>query len=220
MQSTQPTTWVGRHWLAIINSFLALYVFLPILAPILMGFGVTTPARFIYRLYAPTCHQLAFRSIFLGGEQFVYPRDHAHTLTDVTSFEAYATHLAQFHDVSLEGLGVDLMTAGRAFLGTEEMGFKTAICQRDMMIFGFLLLGGILYGMLRKRWKIRPMPLLLFVLLGMAPIAFDGFSQLFSYYIPSLAFRESPPYIRMATGAWFGLSVAWLAFPRIGQTMR
>lgn len=217
---TQPTTWIGRHWLAFINSFLALYVFLPIIAPVLLGLGVTTPARLIYRLYAPTCHQLAFRSIFFSGEQFVYPREHAHTLTDVNSFEEYAQHLDRFHDVSLDGLGVDLMLAGRAFLGNDEMGFKTAICQRDLMIFGALLGGGLLYGALRKRWRIRPMPLLLFILIGMTPIAFDGFSQLFSYYIPSLAFRESPPYLRMATGAWFGLSVAWLAFPRIERTMR
>ncbi len=219
MQTT-PTTWIGRHWLAIINSFLALYVFLPIIAPFLMGLGVTTPARFIYRIYTPTCHQLAFRSIFFGGEQFVYPREHAQTLTSITSFEEYAQHLEQFHDVSLEGLELDLMLAGRAFLGTEEMGFKTAICQRDLMIFGFMLLGGLLFGIMRTHWNIRPMPLLLFVLIGMTPIAFDGFSQLFSYYIPSLAFRESPPYMRIATGAWFGLCVAWLAFPRIGRTMR
>lgn len=220
MQANSQTGWFGRHWLAIINSFLALYVLLPVAAPLMLGVGLTTPARLIYRLYTPTCHQLAFRSIFLGGDQYVYPREHAETLVTVDSFESYVAHLEAFHGVSLDGLGADLMVAGRAFLGTEEMGFKTAVCQRDLMIFGFMLIGGLLYGLARRRWDVRPMPLLAFVLIGMTPIAFDGFSQLFSYFIEDWGYRESPPYLRMATGAWFGLCTAWLIFPHIGRSMR
>ncbi len=213
---TRLTSWVANHWLATINSILALYIFLPIFAPILLLVGLNRPAAIIYRLYSPTCHQMAFRSIFFTGDQFVYPREHAHTLRPLNSFESYAEHLDEFHDIPLEGLSNQLIFAARNFNGNTEMGFKTAICQRDLMIFGFLLLGGLLYGLLRKRGvNVRPLPIVLFVLIGMGPIALDGFSQLFSYYIPSLAFRESPPYLRLGTGALFGFCVAWLAFPYI-----
>ena len=77
-----------------------------------------------------------------------------------------------------------------------------------------------MFGLLRGRFRIRPMPILLFVILGMGPIALDGFSQLFSYYIPALEFRESPPYLRIGTGALFGFCVAWLVLPYIQQGQR
>ena len=211
----RATIWIANHWLATFNSLVGIYVLLPFVAPMLLAGGFARPAAFLYRIYSPTCHQMAFRSIFIGGEQLVYPREHAHTLIEVDSFESYAQHLEQFHEVSLEGLGTDLMLAARHFTGSEQMGYKTAICQRDLMIFGFLLVGGIVYGLLRNRVRIRPMPLILFILIGMGPIALDGFSQLFSYYIPSLAFRESPPYLRLGTGALFGFCVAWLVLPYI-----
>jgi uncharacterized membrane protein len=60
------------HWLALANLFWGLYVGLPLLAPILMNAGWTTPAKVIYTVYRPACHQLPERSYFLGGPQYVY----------------------------------------------------------------------------------------------------------------------------------------------------
>ncbi len=63
---------LARHWLALANLAMALFVGLPIAAPLLMAAGATTPARLIYLVYVPTCHQLPERSYFLGGERLVY----------------------------------------------------------------------------------------------------------------------------------------------------
>ncbi len=213
----RATNWLATHWLFTFNAIIGIYVLLPFIAPMLLANGFQRPAAALYRIYSPTCHQMAFRSVFIGGEQLVYPRAHAHTLAEIASFEDYAAHLEEFHSSSLEGLGNDLIFAARSFNGNEQMGFKTAICQRDLAIFGFLFLGGVLFGLLRTRFRIRPMPLILFVILGMGPIALDGFSQLFSYYIPALEFRESPPYLRIGTGALFGFCVSWLVLPYIQQ---
>ena len=49
------------------------YVGLPLLAPSLMKLGAELPANIIYRMYKPLCHQFAFRSFFLFGEQPFYP---------------------------------------------------------------------------------------------------------------------------------------------------
>lgn len=66
----------------------------------------------------------------------------------------------------------------------------------------------------------------LFVLIGVAPIALDGFSQLFSQFfvgtqLDALAqlfpLRESSPLLRALTGAIFGLSVVWLVYPRLEE---
>ena len=59
--------WLSRHWLGVFNGAAALYVGLPILAPILMNIGATGPAKAIYVAYSPMCHQMAFRSFFLFG---------------------------------------------------------------------------------------------------------------------------------------------------------
>ena len=43
--------WFSRHYLALINTILALYVFLPLLAPVMMKLGQVEPANTIYKLY-------------------------------------------------------------------------------------------------------------------------------------------------------------------------
>ncbi|MGB1253724.1 MAG: DUF2085 domain-containing protein [Candidatus Promineifilaceae bacterium] len=216
----RTTNWISCHWLATFNSFVGMYVLLPLLAPVLLMNGFDRPANWLYTIYAPTCHQMAFRSVFIGGEQTVYPREHAHTLQNVTSFEEYAQHLEAFHEVSLTGLGADLMISARRFTGNNEMGYKSAICQRDLMIFGGVFAGGLIFAVLSKRRHIKPLPIWAFIIFGMGPIGLDGFSQLFSYYIPQLAFRESPPFLRLGTGLVFGLAVAWLALPHLASGMR
>ena len=54
-----------------------------------------------------------------------------------------------------------------------------------------VLLFGLLYGLLRRRVNIPPMPVWAFLLFGMGPIALDGFSQLFSQLLKT--FARSPP---------------------------
>ena len=62
--------WFSRHYLAIFNIMVFLYVGIPFLAPILMKVGADAPAAAIYRVYGFVCHQFAFRSWFLFGDQY------------------------------------------------------------------------------------------------------------------------------------------------------
>ncbi|MCP5098811.1 MAG: DUF2085 domain-containing protein, partial [Chloroflexi bacterium] len=126
--------------------------------------------------------------------------------------------------------------AAQRFLGNEQMGYKTALCERDMSIYGFVLIAGLLYAVLRKRFNIKPLSLWLFILIGMGPIGLDGFSQLFGYYFTPLdgsvatglraslqtfaPLRESTPFLRSFTGAIFGFMLAWLAYPHLDAGMR
>jgi uncharacterized membrane protein len=57
-----------------------------------------------------------------------------------------------------------------------------------------------------------------------APIALDGFSQLFSQlpyqFIQNiLPYRESTPLLRALTGFLFGICTAWFVFPLIEESM-
>ena len=214
---------LAHRWLLFLNLLVAFYVGLPMLAPVLMNAGMTGPANIIYRAYSPMCHQLASRSFFLFGDQPAYPR--AITGSNLTPIEAYMPSIPEFAEASPDPAqwGTFLMPA-RAFRGNEQMGYKMALCQRDISLYLSILIGGLVYGLLRRRGHIRPMPFWLFLLIGIGPIALDGFSQLFSQFfvgtqLDTLArlfpLRESSPLLRSLTGAVFGLSIVWLVYPRL-----
>ncbi|HET6443185.1 MAG TPA: DUF2085 domain-containing protein [candidate division Zixibacteria bacterium] len=225
--------WLSKHWLAVFNTLALIYVGLPILAPALMNAGLETPARVIYRIYSPLCHQMTQRSFFLFGDQYAYPR--AIAGTELTPIETYVGDIPEFDNVDPDDWPA-FFTAARRYLGDEQLGYKIALCQRDIGIYLFVLVGGLLYAMLRNRINIKPLPILLFVVIGLAPIAIDGFSQLFSYWSTPLdgsdptglaatiqsiiPLRESTPMMRALTGAWFGLALVWLAYPHVNESMK
>lgn len=213
----------ARRWLLFANLFFAFYVGLPILAPVLMQAGLTGPARAIYTIYSPFCHQLASRSFFLYGEQIAYPR--AIAGTDLTPIEDYMPSVDEFQGASADpNEWATFLLPARQFVGNAAMGYKMALCQRDISIYLAVLAGGLLFGLLRHRVKIKPMPFWLFLLVGLLPIALDGFSQLFSQFFIGLgldviALRESTPLLRTLTGTLFGLSLVWLIYPRLDEQM-
>lgn len=208
---------LARHWLALVVGFLALYTGLSLLPPLLMHTGHERPARLIHTIYGPMCHQFAFRSWFLFGEQLVYPR--AASGTKLGTFEHYAAHDPHFAGLDLAAWTADLQLRSRSFLGNEEMGYKTALCQRDVAIYATMALLGLLFT--RVRGWLRPAPLWLYLVLGLAPLGLDGFSQMFSH--PPFEFwpiRETLPGYRVLTGALFGAMNVWLAFPYLEESMR
>lgn len=214
---------LARRWLLFLNLAIGIYVGLPILAPVLMNAGLTGPANLLYRAYSPMCHQLASRSFFLFGEQPAYPREIAGS--DLTPIEAYMPGIPEFATASPdpEQWSTFLLPA-RAFRGNEEMGYKMALCQRDISIYLSMLIGGLIYGVVRRRGPVRPLPFWLFLIIGLGPIALDGFSQLFSQMFVGLGLesfanliplRESSPLLRSLTGAIMGFSIVWLLYPRL-----
>jgi uncharacterized membrane protein len=81
---------IARNWLRIGLTILAIYVALPWIAPTLMRVGLETPARVIYTLYRPFCHQFGFRTFYLYGEQAAYPLANAvEAGAGLKSFETY-----------------------------------------------------------------------------------------------------------------------------------
>jgi len=189
--------WFSRHWLAAFNGFVIVYLGLAFLAPVLMKIGAVTPASWIYSVYSFTCHQLGYRSFFLFGEQSVYPRDEFAAATGIDPN--------------------DLWTA-RAFDGNSVLGYKVALCERDVAIYAFILLGGFAFHFLRR--KVKPLHWALWIIFGIVPIGLDGGTQLLSY-LPFLhfPFRESTPLLRVLTGALFGITSIWFAYPYVQESM-
>jgi uncharacterized membrane protein len=204
------TYWLSKHYLALLNLFVGLYVGLAFLAPVLMKAGAETPANLIYRVYGGVCHQLAYRSFFLFGEQAVYPRA-----------AAGQDELLSFNQATGIGEGNDAadISAARNFLGDQVVGYKAALCERDLAIYGSILLFGLLFAITGRR--IKPLPWYLWLIFGILPIALDGFSQFFSQPpFNFIAYRESTPFFRVITGALFGFTTAWFGYPMIELSMR
>lgn len=201
---------IQKSWLRLVVGFLLIYSLLPFVAPLLMRYGYANAAQFIYKPYQLVCHTYAFRSFFLFGEQPVYAR---------------AEGTGDFERLS----GIDVNTgagllAARDFVGNARMGFKVALCERDVAIYLSMAINGMVYGLVGRRARGLAWPL--FIVIGLLPIGLDGFSQLFSqppfsslFPFSLIGFRESTWWLRLLTGSLFGTSVAWLVFPLIGSTL-
>jgi uncharacterized membrane protein/glutaredoxin len=212
--SDRVMAWISRHYLAVVNLFILLYFGLPILAPVLMNAGATLPAQVIYTIYKPLCHQFGFRSFFLFGEQPYYPLEEA-GVPGVKTFEQI-TGFADLHNAASYS-----RFQARDFIGNETVGYKVALCERDIAIYGAIFLFGIVYALTGRR--IKPLHWLAWMLIGLGPIGLDGFSQLFSqmewsWLASMLPYRESTPFLRTLTGALFGLTTAWFAYPYMEES--
>jgi len=170
---------VAKHWLLMVNVVMAVYAALPISAPVLMTTGHTLAAHLIYMCYQPLCHQLPERSFFLFGPQFTY------TLAELE-------HMI--------GPSVPLR-----YIGSPALGYKTAVCQRDLATFLATLLAGLAFALLRRR--LRPLSIRAFALLCV-PMVLDGLGQL-------LMLWESTWWSRTSSGMLFGVACVWLAYPYI-----
>ncbi len=175
---------LAKHWLALANLLWGLYVGLPLLAPVLMDVGWTGPAKAIYMIYRPACHQRVERSYFYGGPSAIY------TLEE------------------LEAAGVDTNPLARA-IGNGQVGWKVAFCERDVAIYGSILVTGLAYALLRPSLRTRRMRLRVFALF-LVPMAIDGTLQLFGLY-------ESNWLMRSLTGMVFGVGAVLFAYPYVDE---
>src|SRR4030042_1423634 len=205
-KSDSVSIWLSRHYLAIFNILVFIYVGIPFLAPALMKVGATTPAGIIYKAYSFVCHQFAFRSWFLFGEQIVYPRAEAQVSGLITYQQATGLD------------GYDLLAA-RAFIGNPQLGYKVALCERDVAIYGGIFLFGVIFAFFRR--KIKSIHWVIWILVAIVPIGVDGFSQLISQLpISLIPVRESTPLLRTLTGFLFGFVTAWFGYPYVEESMQ
>jgi uncharacterized membrane protein len=179
---------LARHWLLAVNLAVLLYVGLPVLAPVLMNLGLTAPAKAIYFVYRPACHQRPERSYFLGGSQVLYSPD------------------------ELQAAGVDPISRD---IGNEEIGYKVAFCERDVAIYGSIAVAGVLFGLVRRR--LRPLPILVYALFCL-PMFVDGGLQLIGAYESNWALRSITGGLFGFGSVWFAYPYMEEAFADMRRT--
>jgi uncharacterized membrane protein len=175
-----------------------------------MQVGATGPANILYKGYSLVCHQMAYRSFFLFGEQWSYPREAAGVDRLVSYGQATGQSEADTNEARY---------AARAYLGEPGIGYKIALCQRDVAIYAAILIFGLVFSRTSRRWPV--LPWYVWILVGILPIALDGISQLLSQPpLDLLPYRESTPGLRVLTGALFGFMTAWFGYPLVAEAMR
>jgi uncharacterized membrane protein len=185
-RSDMSIPWLGRHWLFAVNLAMALFIGGTLLPPVLMSLGLVGPAQVTYKLYGLNCHQLPERSYFLFGPQVQY---------------------------SLAELRLRLGTeVTRYYVGEPALGYKVAICQRCVAMYGAILAVGLLYGLLRRKENgVRPLSWWCVILL-LVPVALDGGGQLIGLW-------ESTWWVRTITGVLFGAAwVGWI-YPYLDEAV-
>jgi uncharacterized membrane protein len=176
--------------LAVVNAGLGVVVALPVLAPLLSMAGADAAASVIYMAYRPLCHQMPQRAYFIGGQQVVYDFD---TIAAYTGAKSHTDGRLVHHPIR-----------------DAVLGYQVAFCQRLLAIYVAMLWAGLTFSLVRGR--LAPMPVGLFAVLSVLPIAVDGFTQLFGL-------RESTWLLRTVTGGLFGVGTVWLALPRVDEAM-
>lgn len=215
-------TGFARHWLFVLNLFLALYLAGVYVAPMLVDAGYPRAANVVYTAYSFTCHQLPQRSYFFGGENGVF-------------FATYSEETVVAHGADPTS---DLTM--RQFEGNEQLGYKAANAHRLIALYFGAFVGGLLFA-LARRWKPDLGPIPLWVLgLMTVPMAVDGTSHLISE-VTRLGFRDTNAWavaltggsfsvefytgttigtlnwlLRTLTGLLFGAGVVWYTYPLIG----
>lgn len=184
---------LAKHWLALFNLFWLLYAGLPVLAPVFMDAGWTTPAQIIYTLYRPACHQRPERSYFYGGEKFFY------------SIE------------ELDEAGVDTNPYARA-IGNETVGWKVAFCERDLATYAAIFVAGMVYAVIR-RWRAVPQMHLVYFLLFLVPMGIDGTLQLFGLHESNWLLRTITGVIFGVGAVWFAYPYVDEGFSDVRRTI-
>jgi uncharacterized membrane protein len=204
--------WLSKHWLAVVNILAILYVGLPILSPVLIYLGVAGPGKLIQSIYGPPiCHQLPQRSWFLFGRKFAY------SLPELMAHAGVDPHSKKWQDVETVYYKIGY--------GDPTIGYKIALCQRDTAIYGTILLAGLAYSLLRRRWKVPPIPWWIYIAFGVVPMGLDGGYQWLTYTLEILLpnspipVHETTPLLRTLTGSLFGLATVWLAYPHVQDAM-
>ncbi len=185
------TRWIARHWLAFLSAGMAVFVALPVAAPILAAAGHADLSGAIYFVYRAACHQLPHHSWFLFGRQWTYTWAEVQPHTGVPADR----EILAFHHPIRDA----------------ELGYQLAICERDMGIWVAMLATTVVLA-LRRRPLPGPLPIRWYAL-ALIPMGIDGFTQL-------LGWRTSTPLLRSVTGAVFGAATALLIVPYLDQGFR
>lgn len=191
--------------------FIFLYLLISFAPPTLYKLGYEGAATTIHSIYRVFCHQRVERSLFLWGEDAVA---NTYSIEELQYLGVIPDENPHVH----ESLSHEIYAY--PYVGNEFVGYKVALCVRDISIYSAMLLVGLVYllyanrsGKIKKyNWKM--------LMVFMIPMAIDGSFQIISElanweWVPSVYYTANGK--RFITGALFGIGFALLIFPNMKE---
>ncbi len=165
-----------------INGVLFLYLLGAFLVPVLMKYGNEDIASRVYEMYHIYCHQRVERSLFLFGSESFY------SIQDLKD----AKYIINVSDSEWPEY------YGDEYVGNEQLGYKVAICLRDIVLISTYLFLQLFFGVYRWLSKreiyysrslilLLIIPFILDISLGLIVDIFNIFSM--QWYIDDLIHR-------------------------------
>lgn len=182
-----------RKLLLLLSILVGLYSLFSFLPPILMKSGYSELANKGYQFYEKFCHQRVERSLFLFGEKSFYS----------------VRKLKEDEYIKIESISNEYPEYyGHGFNGSKDLGYKVAICIRDIALYSTFAISLIFFSLRKREVKISNLIAYLLIATMIIDIAIQiplgilhaqGFGLLFIDNIPK----------RIVTGilAGFGLAV-------------
>lgn len=132
----------------------------------------------IHDAYAPACHQFTTRSLcyFSNGS---------------------------IGDCAQPGANVS--PRQRVVVDGSVLGYKFPVCARDIALYSAMILGGVLFPLMRKIDD-KVVPSFIYFVIALVPIALDGVTQL-------IGLRESTNTLRIITGFIAGIVIPFYLIP-------
>ena len=194
----QLTINILKSWTKYFTILSGLYISLALLAPLLIIANVQQPAHKLYRAYSIFCHQNAYKSWYLS-----------------TSSSPLGLNISSSFNI-LNEIPFGIILDSSKFIGSSELGWKSALCHRCTAIYLSVFTASLLFHILKVRGLHIPIlhPHIYFAI-GLLPIAIHTIivPQPESSFIRSLV--TDSHMIRTITGGLFGITSIWIAFPEI-----
>jgi len=192
-----------------ITSVVFCYIFLAFFSPVLMKYGYYDFGVKIQNVYAKLCHQRVERSLFLFSDYGVLKVYSSDELYDIGFY-------AGKENVKRDRFGVNNID-GHGEWGEERMGYKVAICIRDIGLYlSFLIVSLVIHAMLL--FKLRVEIGVKVFLLFLSPIFIDVFLQLLieltGIIVPEHWFFDNI-YRRIFTSVLAGSGLAIFIIPKL-----
>lgn len=189
--------------------FVFLYLFFAFLSPMLMKYGNYDLGVKIQKIYERFCHQRVERALFLFSERSLFSTYNDDIFKDEREDDRYTylpDWLAKILEKNYDGHGK---------WGNEEMGYKVAICIRDIALYGSFLIVSVILQVLYYLFKFSKKISLRTLMIMLSPILLDVFIQIlidiFSL-IPTTHWFYDNWVRRILTGLIAGSSIAIYLF--------
>ncbi len=190
-----------------ITLIIFLYLFFAFLSPVLMKYGNYDLGIRIQKIYEQFCHQRVERSLFLFSDRSLI---NSYSSNELENYEgiskedySYLPHWLQ--DILLRNHD------GHGLWGNSELGYKVAICIRDIALYGSFLVTSIILHLIYYIFRYSKRISFKTLLIMLSPILIDVLIQIFIdifSLIPDTHWFYDSWIRRILTGCIAGSSIA------------